>query len=129
MGRRVRRWRFLAGSLGVGFVAVLTATLLWRERARPARAGPEKTNPEVEEAKRRVLPYRQSGLVYHWADDAPAVYVRRAQWDALSDDAKRRLGQAIAAAKRKPEVTVFDETLRRKLAVCKAKGGCAALTE
>jgi hypothetical protein len=94
------------------------------DRSRPTLAARGFPLRDVEEARRKVLPFRQSGLVFHWADDSPAVYVRRAMWEELSEEAKRDLGQSMAVAKNRERVTVLDETLAVKLAVCTAKGGC-----
>ena len=121
--------RTLAIALGIGFGSLLTIVAVLRDRAKPARASPRFRVQELESTKLRVLPFRQSGLIFHWAEDSPAVYVRRAQWDALSDDARRQLGQSIAIAKGKGGITVFDETLKTRLAICTAKGRCTRAVE
>jgi hypothetical protein len=114
----------LAAVLGVTFAALVTILSFVLDRARPSHAAVSFTPRDVEQAQREVLPYRQSGLVFHWADDSPNVYVTRSMWEALSDDSRRKLGRSMAIAKNRREIAVFDESLVAKIAVCTAAYGC-----
>ena len=110
--------------LGVAFAAIVTVLGFVLDRARTRPTPVSFTPREVEQAQSEVLPYRQSGLVFHWADEAPKIYVIRSWWDALPDDSRRKLGRSMAIAKNRPEITVFDESLVAKIAVCTAASGC-----
>ena len=114
---------------GLSITALVTIAVILRDRASPRPPASGREPPGVEKAKREVLPFRQSGLIFHWADDKPAVYVRQSQWQALSEEARAALGRSIAVAKKRRSVTVFDETLTRKLAVCSAETGCQRVAE
>ncbi len=77
----------------------------------------------VERANLEVLPFRRSGLIFHWADDAPAVYVRRSMWESLPEETKRDLARSMAIAKNHAQISLFDETLKVKLGICSAEDG------
>jgi hypothetical protein len=111
----------LAG-ITLAVLVTISAILLDRTRPIPARRGFSEL--EVEQANLEVLPFRQSGLVYHWADDAPAVYVRRSMWEGLPEETKRHLGRSMAIAKNRVQINLLDETLTAKLAICTAEDGC-----
>ena len=119
----------LGGLIGVSLAALLTVVAVLRDRAGPDPPILGVEARDAESAKVRVLPFRQSGLIFHWADEAPSVYVRRVMWDALSEDERKALCRSIAVAKAREEVTVFDETLRIKLAICTANGDFRPLRE
>ena len=87
--------------------------------------GPTVFPPEdIEEARRRVMPFRQSGLIYRWETEEPFVVVRRRMWDALSEATKRELGQAIAVAKDLKQIGIRDEVSEADFVVCTATGKC-----
>jgi hypothetical protein len=115
------RWRLV----GVSVAVLATIVVILLDRAKPAPAPRGFTVREIENAKRKVLPFRQSGLVFHWADDSPTVYVMGSMWESLSDETKSDLGRSIAVAKNREKITVVDETLAVRLAICTARDGCA----
>jgi hypothetical protein len=119
--------RRLAAVLGVIFAVFIVTMAFLLGRARTRHTAISFTPGEVEQAQREVLPYRQSGLVFHWADDSPTVYVTRSMWEGLPEETRRELGRAMAVAKRRDQVTILDETLSVKLAVCTARGRCTRL--
>ncbi len=110
--------------LAVAFAVFVTVLSFVLDRVYPRHAAVLFTPGEVDRAEREVLPFRQSGLVFHWSDDAPVVYVKRSMWDALPEESRRKLGKSMVVAKNRPEITVFDESLSRKVAVCTATSGC-----
>jgi hypothetical protein len=112
--------------LGASFAVVVTIMILVLVRAPSSRAAAPFTLREVEQAQREILPFRRSGLIFHWADDSPTVYVTRSMWEALPENTRQELGRSIVAAKNRPKITVFDETLVTPMAVCTAKSGCAS---
>jgi hypothetical protein len=113
--------------LGVIFAVFIVTMGFWLGRARTRHTAVSFTPREVEQAQREVLPYRQSGLIFHWADDSPTVYVTRSMWEGLPEETRQKLGRATAIAKRRDQVTILDETLSVKLAVCTARGRCRRL--
>jgi hypothetical protein len=116
--------RFPVAVLGAAFAVFVTILSFVFDRTRSERTAPAFTPREVEQAQREVLPYRQSGVVFHWADDSPNVYVTRSMWEALPEETRGKLGRAIAVAKNREEIDVIDETLAVKLAICTARRGC-----
>jgi hypothetical protein len=117
--------RRLAAVLGVIFAVFIVTMAFLLGRARTRHTAISFTPREVEQAQREVLPYRQSGLIFHWADDRPTVYVMRSWWEGLSLEARREMGRAMAVAKSREQITIYDETLKVRLAICTAKGRCA----
>jgi hypothetical protein len=122
-----QRWLFALA--GVSLSAALTIVAVLRDRERPARTAAEAASPDVEKARSEVLPFRQSGLIFHWADDAPSVYVRRAMRGALPRDARRDLCRSIAVAKNHQRVALFDESLVVRLGDCTASEGFQPLRD
>jgi hypothetical protein len=45
-------------------------------------------------------------------------------WDALPSEVRGKLGKSMAVAKNRREITVFDESLSQRIAVCTATSGC-----
>jgi len=105
-------------------VALVATAVILLDHGRPTQASHGYSAGEIEKANLKILPFRQSGLIFHWADDSPTVYVRRSMWEELPEEAKWDLGRTMAVAKNKEQITILDETLAAKLAVCTAKGRC-----
>lgn len=100
------------------------AILLAREHAKEPRSVNGFPPEDIEAARLKVLPYRQSGLIFSWADEDPSVFVTRAMWEALPEDAQRDLGQAIAVAKDVKMVRIRDGQSESVIATCTAAGRC-----
>jgi len=119
-------WKRRTAVLGSAFAVLATLLSFVLGHGRPSTAAMTFTHLEVEQAQHEVLPHRQSGLIYHWADDSPNVYVTRSMWEALSEDSRQELGRSMAIAKNRVEITIFDETLTTRIAVCAAQSGCVS---
>jgi hypothetical protein len=79
------------------------------------------TDREIEAARLRILPLRQSGTIYKWHDEGRRVFVTRAAWESLSDAAKRETCQAMATARAEQRLVVLDEK-GGVIGVCAATG-------
>jgi hypothetical protein len=115
--------RLLAGA---SLCALATIAVVLNDRARPVPTPSGFAAEEIEAAERQVLPFRRSGLIFHWTDDTPTVYVNRSMWEALPQETRGELGRAMAVAKNREQITVVDETLTARLAICTARTGCTA---
>lgn len=110
--------------LPAGLVAVMLSLLLSRERESEPKRDEGFPPEDVEAARLKVLPYRQSGLIFSWQSEAAAVLVTRSGWEALPEDSRRDLGQAMAVAMDVRAVRILDEKAESLLAICTAAGRC-----
>jgi hypothetical protein len=118
---RPAAWAAVAAAL----VALVVMTVLSaREHVDDARVADEFPPEDVEAAKTKVLPYRQSGLIFSWEDAGPTVLVDAVLWDALPREQKRELGQAMAIAKNVRVVRLRDGRTRSLIVTCTAAGRC-----
>jgi hypothetical protein len=108
----------------------LIAFLLAREYTREPQTVDGFPPDDIEAARLRVMPYRQSGLIFSWgAEQEPTVFVSRAMWEALPADEKRELGQALAVAKDARLIQIRDGKLDALIATCTAAGRCRRAAE
>lgn len=114
-------WATVAAAL----VALVIMTVLSsREHASDARMADEFPPEDVEAARIKVLPYRQSGLIFSWDDVGPTILVDAVLWGRLPPDTRQNLGQAMAIAKNARIVRLRDSRTNSLVAVCTAAGRC-----
>ena len=115
------RWWWIVPVL----VVFLIAFLLAREYTREPQTVDSFPPDDIEAARLRVMPYRQSGLIFSWrGEQEPTVFVSRAMWEALPAEEKRELGQALAVAKNARRIQIRDGKLDTLLATCTSAGRC-----
>ena len=83
---------------------------------------------EVDEAKVKILPFRQSGLIFSWEDSGPNVYVRRPLWEALPQESRRDLCREMIIAKNEKRILIRDERSASTFATCTATGSLRTIT-
>ncbi len=103
---------------------MMLSLLLSRERESEPRRDEGFPTQDVEAARLKILPYRQSGLIFSWQTEAATVLVTRSGWEALPEDARRDLGQAMAVAMDVRAVRILDERAESILAICTAARRC-----
>lgn len=114
-------WAAVAAAL----VALVVMTILsTREHADEARVADEFPPEDVEAAKHKVLPYRQSGLIFSWGNAEPTILVDAVLWNALPREERQDLGQAMAIAKNARAVRLRDSRTNFLIATCTAAGRC-----
>lgn len=118
---RPAAWAAVAAAL---FALVVMTVLSAREHAGDARVADAFPPEDVEAAKIRILPYRQSGLISSWGNAEPTILVDTVLWDALPRDTQQKLGQAMAIAKNSRVVRLRDRRTRVLIATCTAAGRC-----
>jgi hypothetical protein len=114
-------WAAVAAAL---LALVVMTVLSAGERADEARVADAFPPEDVEAARIKVLPYRQSGLIFSWGNTEPTILVDTALWDALPRDRQRDLGQAMAIAKNARVVRLRDGRTKLLIAICTAAGHC-----
>jgi hypothetical protein len=110
--------------LPAGAVAVLVAMLVVQGREETANRDAGFPSEDIDAARLRILPYRQSGLIFSWPTDGAIVFVKRSMWDGLPEDSRRDLGQAMAVAKDVRAVRIIDAESPAVLEICTAEGRC-----
>lgn len=110
--------------LPAGAIAVLLAVLLTHERDESPDRDEGYPTEDIQAARQKVLPFRQSGLIFSWQDEGPNVLVTRSRWEALPEASRAELGQAMAVAKDVRAVRILDERAETLLAICTAAGRC-----
>jgi hypothetical protein len=112
-------------AVGAALIALVVMTVLSaHEHADEGRVADAFPPEDVEAAKIKVLPYRQSGLIFSWGNAGPTVYVDAVLWSCLSRDAKENVGQTMAVAKNARMVRILDGKTRALIATCTAAGRC-----
>jgi hypothetical protein len=106
-------------------VVLLVAFLLAREYTREAQTVDSFPPGDIEAARLKVMPYRNSGLIFSWGREQEAtVFVSRSMWEALPAEEKRELGQALAVAKNARLIQIRDGELATLIATCTSAGRC-----
>ena len=118
---RPAAWAAVAAAL---LALVVLTVLSAREHADEARVADEFPPEDVEAAKLKVLPYRQSGLIFSWGNTEPTILVNAVLWDSLPRDTQQDLGQAMAIAKNARVVRLRDGRTNALIATCTAAGRC-----
>ena len=72
-------WAAVAAAL---LALVVITVLSAGEHADEARVADEFPPEDVDAAKIKVLPYRQSGLIFSWGNTEPTILVDAVRWDA-----------------------------------------------
>jgi hypothetical protein len=114
-------WAAVAAAL---LALVVITVLSAGEHADEARVADEFPPEDVEAAKIKVLPYRQSGLIFSWGNTGPTILVDAVRWDALARDTRQDLGQAMAIAKNARVVRLRDSKSGVLIATCTAAARC-----
>ncbi len=105
-------------------VVFLLAFLLAREHTKEPETVDSFPRDDIAAARRRIMPYRQSGLIFSWDDEGSAVFVTGSMWEALPKDTRRDLGQAMAVARDVKLVRILDQKSNSTIATCTAAGQC-----
>ncbi|HTR04181.1 MAG TPA: hypothetical protein VMN82_13390, partial [Thermoanaerobaculia bacterium] len=63
-----------------GLVAFLIAFLLAREQTREPKTADSFPREDIAAARLRIMPYRQSGLIFSWDDQGSTVFVTGSMW-------------------------------------------------
>ena len=116
------RW-WIPPAVALAFVIAILVGLERRSGPKPEEGFPV---ADVEAARIKILPYRQSGLIFSWQSKGQSVLVTRSKWEALPEASRRELGQAMAVAMNVRVVRVLDERAESVLAICTAEGRCRA---
>jgi hypothetical protein len=111
-------------------LAVLVIVVVVSEHGKEPRTADTFPPDDIEAARLKVLPYRQSGLIFSWGgEQEPTVFVSRAMWESLPAEEKRELGQALAVAKDARLIQIRDGKLDALIATCTAAGRCRQAAE
>ena len=110
--------------LPAGALAVLVAMLVVQGRDETVNRDEGFPSEDVDAARQKILPYRQSGLIFSWSSEGPTVFVSRPLWEAMPEASRMELGQAMAVAKDVRAVRILDGKSRAMLAICTAAGRC-----
>ncbi len=79
---------------------------------------------DIAAAKLRIMPYRQSGLIFSWDDRGGTVFLDGSMWEALPKRTQRDLGQAMAVSRDARVVRLRDGRTHALIATCTAAGRC-----
>jgi len=114
------RWWWIVPVLVVFLIAFLVA----REHTREPETVDSFPRDDIAAARLRIMPYRQSGLIFAWDDEGGTVFVTVPMWQALPKETQRDLGQAMAVAKDVKLIRILDPTSNSTIATCTAAGQC-----
>ena len=127
-GRRSALWEVLPPLrwwwTAPGFAVFLIAFFLARDHTREPNTVDSFPRDDIAAARLRIMPYRQSGLIFSWEDEGSTVIVTGSMWEALPTDTQRELGQAMALAKDVKLVRILDRMSNAPIATCTAAGQC-----
>ena len=107
-----------------GLVVFLIVFLQVREHTREPKTADSFPREDIAAARLRIMPYRQSGLIFSWDDQGSTVFVTGSMWEALPKDTQRDLGQAMAVAKDVKLIRILDPMSNSTIATCTAAGQC-----
>ena len=105
-------------------VVFLIAFLWARDHTRERQTVDSFPPDDVATARLKILPYRQSGLIFSWGIAEPTILVDAVLWDSLPRDTQQDLGQAMAIAKNVRVVRLCDSKTHVLVASCTAAGRC-----
>jgi hypothetical protein len=121
---------FRRGLVCLSITALAVVAVVVRDHARPPRLTVTRSaSRNMEAAGRSVLPFRQSGLIAAWVEGEPEVVVTRESWEGLTEEAKRKLCQEIAAAKDTERLRILDDTSWRTIATCSPSGSYTSISK